>query len=164
MNRFVANVTSPSKKPPIDWRFFFREIAFQMIPTRGVIGYYFIRPIWICNVLMSTRQVFIFWVTPLFYESMCWLLKHPDIKLVGATSNYYAAYADIVKTKPNTILIEDTGKHLSEMIMEYLDAFPWAIKIILLGLADNKLIVYHHEQRSMVQTEDLLQLILRDSR
>lgn len=113
---------------------------------------------------MYTRKVFIFWVTPLFYESMCWLLKHPDIKLVGATSNYYVDYADIVKTKPNTILIEDTGKHLIEMVMQYLDAVPGAIKIVLLGLADNKLIVYHHEQRSMVQTEDLLQLILRDLR
>ena len=113
---------------------------------------------------MSTQKVFIFWVTPLFYESICWLLKHPDIKLVGATSNYAAVLTDIVQKRPNTILIEDTGKQHSEMIMEYLDTRPWAIKIILLGLMDKKLIVYHHEQRSMLQTEDLLQLILSELR
>lgn len=108
---------------------------------------------------MSVQKVFIFWVTPLFYESICLLLKHPDIELVGATSNYAAVPADIVQKKPDTILIEDTGQQHSVMIMEYLDSLTWAVKIILLGLTDNKLVVYHHEQRSMMQTEDLLQLI-----
>ncbi len=125
-------------------------------------GYYFISPNWIRNAHMSTQKVFIFWSTPLFYESISWLLKHPNIKLVGSTSDYSGAYADIARKRPNTILIEDTGKHHSEMIMEYLESLPWAIKIILLGLMDNKLIVYHHEQRSMVQTDDLLQLILSE--
>jgi len=113
---------------------------------------------------MSTQKVFIFWVTPLFYESICWLLKHPDIKLVGATSNYATVPAELLQKRPDTILIEDTGKPHREMIMEYLDTLPWAIKIILLGLMDKNLIVYHHEQRSMVQTDDLLQLILSELR
>ena len=135
-----------------------------MIHTREGFGYYFTRPIWICDVHMNTRQVFIFWITPLFYESICWLLKHPDIKLVGSTSNYSTAFADIERTKPNTILIEDTGKQLSKMVMEYLDTLPWAINIILLGLTDKNLVVYHHEQRTMVQTDDLIQLILSELR
>ncbi len=113
---------------------------------------------------MSTQKVFIFWVTPLFYESICSLLKHPEIKLVGATSDYATVPTDVVQKKPDTILIENTGQHHSEMIMEYLDTLPWAIKIILLGLTDNRLVVYHHEQRSMVQTDDLLQLILSELR
>ena len=113
---------------------------------------------------MSAQKVFIFWVTPLFYESICALLKHPNIKLVGATSNYAAVPADIVQKKPDTILIEDTGQQHGVMIMEYLETLPWAIKIILLGLTDNKLVVYHHEQRSMLQTEDLLQLIQSELR
>ena len=115
-------------------------------------------------VHMNTRQVFIFWITPLFYESICSLLKHPEIKLVGSTSNYSTAFTDIERTRPNTILIEDTGKQLSELVMEYLDTLPWAINIILLGLTDKKLVVYHHEQRTMVQTDDLLQLILSELR
>jgi len=113
---------------------------------------------------MSAQKVFIFWVTPLFYESLSWLLKRPDIELVGSTSDYAAFSADIVQKKPDTILIEDTGKQHSGMIMEYLDTLPWAVKIILLGLSDNKLVVYHHEQRSMVETEDLMQLILSELR
>ena len=108
---------------------------------------------------MSIQKVFIFWVTPIFYESICWLLKHPNIKLVGATSDYTAISSDVVQKKPDTILIEDTGEQHIEMIMEYLVVLPWKIKIILLGLTDDKLVVYHREQRSMVQTEDLLQLI-----
>ena len=118
----------------------------------------------IFDVQMSSQKVFIFWVTPLFYESIRLLIKHPDIELVGATTNYAAVADDIVQKKPDTILIEDTGKQHSEMIMEYLDTLPWAFKIILLGLMNNKLVVYHHEQRSMVQTEDLLRLILSELR
>lgn len=111
---------------------------------------------------MSTNKVFIFWVTPLFYESVSWLLKHPNIKLVGSTSDYSVACSNIASKKPNTILIEDTGNQHSEMIMEYLESLPWAIKIILLGLTNNKLTVFHHEQRAMAQTDDLLQLILSE--
>ena len=135
-----------------------------MMHTGKSFGYYFIRSNWICVARMSTQKVFIFWVTPLFYESIYWLLKHPDIKLVGATSNYDTVSADLFQKKPDTILIEDTGKHHREMIMEYLDTLPWTVKIILLGLMDKKLIVYHHEQRLMVQTDDLLQLILSEMR
>lgn len=133
-----------------------------MVHTGKGIRYYFIRPIWIRNGDMSTQKVFIFWVTPLFYESICWLLKHPRIKLVGASSDYATVPAVLLQKKPDTILIEDTGRQHSEMVMEYLDTLPWAIKIILLGLMDNKLIVYHHEQRSMLQTEDLFELILSE--
>ena len=135
-----------------------------MIHTENVFSYYYHRFIWICSVLMSTQQVFILWFTPLFYDSIRWLLKHPNIELVGESSNYSTAHTDIARARPNTILIEDTGNHLSEMVMEYLNASAWAIKIILLGLDDNKLIVYHHERRSMVETEDLLQLILSELR
>lgn len=135
-----------------------------MMHTGEGFEYDFIRSNWICTDHMSTQKVFIFWVTPLFYESICMLLKRPNIILVGSTSNYATISAEIVTKKPDTILIEDTGKHHSEMIMEYLETLPWAIKIILLGLTDNKLVVYHHEQRSMVQTEDLLRLILSELR
>ena len=113
---------------------------------------------------MSTQNVFVFWVSPLFYELICRALKHPNIKFVGATSDYATASDDIFEKKPNTIIIEDADKHYGEIVREYLDTFPWAIKIILLGFRNNKLVVYHHEQRSMVQTEDLLQLILSELR
>jgi hypothetical protein len=113
---------------------------------------------------MSTQNVFIFWTSPMFHEFICRTLKHPKIKFVGATSDYAAVSADLVKIKPDTILIEDMGEHHYEMVREYLDTFPWAIKIILLSFNDKKLLVYHHEERSMVQTEDLLELILSELR
>lgn len=109
---------------------------------------------------MITKDVFIFWVTPLFYESMSWVLKHPNIKLIGATSSYDHITKELEIAKPNIILIENTGQHLVEMIMEYLNALPHSVKIILLGFSDNKLVVYQHEQRIMAQVEDLLSLIL----
>jgi len=111
---------------------------------------------------MSTQNVFIFWTSPLFYESLCRTLKHPNIKLVGATTNYSTVYADIVAKRPNTILIEDAGQPHADVVRNFLDTFPWAIKIILLGFKNNKLNVYHHEQRSMLQTDDLLKLILSE--
>jgi len=135
-----------------------------MIHMGEGFGYYFIKSNWICIARMSTQKVFIFWITPLFYESICSLLKHPDIKLVGATSNYATVPSDLLQKKPDTILIEDTGQHHREMVMDYLDTLPWTIKIILLGLMDKELVIYHHEQRSMVQSDDLLHLILSELR
>lgn len=132
--------------------------------TREVFGYDFMRPHWNCLNPMSTQNVFVFWFSPLFYESICRLLTHPNIKLVGATSDYAAVSAEIVSKRPNTILIEDTGMHHHEMVNEYLELIPWAIKIILLSFNDNKIVIYHHEQRTIVQTEDLPQLILSELR
>ena len=109
---------------------------------------------------MSTQNVFIFWISPLFYESIAGLLRHPNIKLVGATSDYATISSEIIKTRPNAILIENTDKDHIEMVSKYLEKIPWAVKIILLGFKDNKLNVYQHEQRSMAQTEDLVQLII----
>ena len=37
---------------------------------------------------MSTQRVFIIWSYPLFHESVRLFLEHPDIKLVGATSDF----------------------------------------------------------------------------
>ena len=113
---------------------------------------------------MSIQQVFILWFTPLFYDSLRWLLKHPDIKFVGATSNYSEAYTEIVNAKPNIILIENNGKQPNKKVMEYIDTSPRATKVIFLGLTDNKLVVHHHEHRSLEKTEDLLQLILSELR
>jgi hypothetical protein len=132
--------------------------------TRDVFGYYSMRPHWNCADSMPTQNVFVFWFSPLFYESICRLLTHPNINLVGATSDYTAVSADIVRMKPNTILIEDTGMHHHEMVNEYLELIPWAIKIILLSFNDKKIVVYHHEQRTIVQTDDLRQLILSELR
>jgi len=113
---------------------------------------------------MSVQQIFILWFTPLFYDSLRWLLKHPDIKFVGATSNYSAAHTEIHYAKPNIILIENNGKVHNEIVMDYFDTSHGAIKIIFLGLTDTKLDVYHHEQRSLDKTEDLLELILSELR
>jgi len=113
---------------------------------------------------MSSQSVYLFWDSPLFYESVSWLLKHPDIKLVGSASNFNSASADIERKRPDTILIEDTGNQPGELVKKYLELFPWTLKIILLSFNDNKLNVYHHEQRTMVQIEDLLQLIRSELR
>lgn len=145
---------------PNYWHFFFREIVSRMMHIRDLFRYYLIKSKRICDVYMSTQNVFIFWVSPLFYEAVAGFLKHPKINLVGSTSNYAALSSDIVRTKPNIILIENTDKPHSEMIREYLDSIPWTFKIILLGFNDNNINVYHHEHRSMVSMDDLLQLIL----
>jgi len=119
---------------------------------------------YVCGGPMSLQQIFILWFTPLFYDSLRWLLKHPDIKFVGATSNYSEALTEILNAKPNIILIEDNGKEHNEMVMEYFDTSHGAKKVIFLGLTDKKLVVYHHEQRSLVKSEDLLELILSELR
>jgi DNA-binding NarL/FixJ family response regulator len=110
---------------------------------------------------MSIRQVYVIWTHPLFHESIRLLLKHPDIQFVGADSDYAAAQDEISHLRPNTILIEDVGEGETNQAMNVLKSCPWNVIVILISLTDNQLNLYHHEQRTVGQTEDLLQLVLQ---
>jgi len=110
---------------------------------------------------MATRRVFVIWTHPLFYESVRLLLQHPDVEWTGATSDRVAAQAQIVSLRPDTILIEEEeGSNAPAETLEILEASSADMRVIRLSLADNELRVYHREQRTVGQTEDLLHLIL----
>lgn len=112
---------------------------------------------------MAARRVFVIWTHPIFYESVRLLLNHPDVELVGATSDYVAAKDEILDLQPDTILIEEAGASVRAEVMGILETSPWSVRVIGLSLAYNELRVYHREQRTVAREEDLLRLVLGDS-
>jgi DNA-binding NarL/FixJ family response regulator len=112
---------------------------------------------------MPIRRVFIIWTHPLFHEAVCLLLKHPEIKLLGADSDYETAHEQILELQPDTIIVEEGGESIPSEVMSYLDTYPWNLRVTFLNLTDNQLNMYQHEQRTMGRADDLLQLILSET-
>ena len=111
---------------------------------------------------MSQSKVFVIWTNPLFIKSIRLVLKHPDILIVGATSNYPNASRRITKLQPDTVLVETTAQMQPEDVLRLLDTCPWNMRVMLLSLDDNHLRSYHREQRAVEHADDLLITILQD--
>ncbi|MBI4772485.1 MAG: hypothetical protein HY784_19150 [Chloroflexi bacterium] len=109
---------------------------------------------------MADRRVFAIWTNPLFHEAVRLLLNQPGIEWVGATSECTAAHEQIASLQPDTILLEEKeGSGASAEAIEILETSSANVRVIRLSLADNQLSVYHREQRTVGQAEDLLHLI-----
>jgi len=109
---------------------------------------------------MAIRRVFAIWAHPLFGESVRFLLQHPDVEWLGATSNRGDARAQIMSLCPDTILIEELeGSRAGEEAIRLLESISSDVRIIRLSLYDNELTIYQREQRTVGQAEDLLKLI-----
>jgi DNA-binding NarL/FixJ family response regulator len=112
---------------------------------------------------MATQRVFVIWTHPLFLVSVRLLLNHPNIELVGASSNYAAAQEELSSLQPDCVIVEEVESNLPAIEMDILKTSSWVVRLIGLNLDDNRLNVYHREQRSVVEAGDLLHLILNDT-
>ena|SRR3990170_6744513 len=110
---------------------------------------------------MKARRVFVFWIHPLFYTSVRLLLNDPNIELVGAASDPAAAHEQIMGLQPDTIILEEGGETIFAEVFTYLLVRSSFRRIIGLNLDDNQLSVYHREQKTVGQVDDLLQLVLQ---
>lgn len=113
---------------------------------------------------MTSKQVFVIWTHQLFQKSLALLLDHPQIELLGETCDYDSATQDIQRLRPNTVLIEETGDSKPKELINRLQSLPWNVRILSLNLMDNQLNFYHHEQRMMGNSEELVQVILSEMR
>ncbi len=112
---------------------------------------------------MAVKQVYVIWTNPLFRETVHLLLDHPDIELVGMHSDYTAALENILVIKPDTIVVEEVEGVLPQEIRNFLESYSWDAHIVGFNLYDNTLSIYHHEQRVVSQSDELLHLITSDS-
>ncbi len=109
------------------------------------------------------RRVFIVWCNQLFYESVQALLNHPDIEVVGTSSEPGTAWTNIERLRPDTVIVEecwsssDTGRE----VLHIMESSAWDPRILRLGLHNNELQMYHREHRTLEQAGDLLNLIQR---
>lgn len=112
---------------------------------------------------MSIRHVYVIWTNQLFHESIRLLLRHANIHFVGANSDYAKAVNEISNLHPEIILIEAVDEGEINQAMNVLSSCPWNVMVALISLNDNQLNLYHHELRTVSQTEDLLQLVLQST-
>lgn len=107
------------------------------------------------------RRVMIFWVFPLFYETVYRLLEHPEIEIVGSGSDPAVVQMHIETTQPDTIIIEESEDKLwlGTEIVRILDSCPWSPRVVRLSLQDNELWAYRCERSTLASREDLVRLI-----
>lgn len=108
---------------------------------------------------MTGQRVFVIWTHSLFHEAVRQLLNHPEIELVGASSDHSTAQAEIAESKPDTVIIETPeGNELS--IIETMTILREGPRVIRLSLSDNELSVYHRKNQTVADPGDLLRLVL----
>lgn len=111
---------------------------------------------------MAIRRVFIIWSHPLSHESVRRLLNHPDIEIVGATSSYSTARDEITRLQPDTVIVEEMHDSTHAEVVGILESSHGVTRVIGFSLNDNKLNVYHREERLVARAEDLLSLVHSD--
>ncbi len=111
---------------------------------------------------MSDRRVFIIWTHPLGHEAVRLILNHPDVEVVGATGNQRNALDEIARLHPDIVIVEEPEGGVSAKALSIIKTSPWVKRVISFNMDDNKLNVYHHEEKTVGKAEDLLRLIQSD--
>ena len=105
--------------------------------------------------------VFVIWRNPLFLESIRALLHHPQIQLVGASSDFSQAHDEIAVLRPDVVIIEGNSGGTS-IDSETLPILISTARVIQMSLDDNELNLFQHQQRTLADADDLLSMILEE--
>lgn len=108
-------------------------------------------------------RVYAFWRNPIFHDSLRMLLQHPYVEWVGNSSDPSTFKSEILWLQPNLVIIEQTEEKEYTEILELLQANSLEIKIIAINLEDNQLLVLKSDKKTIVQAEDLLDLVLSNT-
>jgi len=109
---------------------------------------------------VKSRRVYVIWKHPIFRKSVHLLLDHPEVEWVGASSDCTQARTEIVGLQPDTILVEESEGKVSTDAMGILETSTWNVRVVSVSLADNRLNIFHREQKTVGQAKDLLYLVL----
>jgi len=110
---------------------------------------------------MDSHRVFVIWTHPLFLESLRLLLQNATIQWIGSSSSSEKEYAEIQRLKPDTILMEEEENGSTPAnVIDLMETSSANTRVFRLSLADNDLKIYHRENRTVLQADDLLNLIL----
>lgn len=108
---------------------------------------------------MAARLVYIIWSHPISHESLRLLLNHPDVEIVGTTTDITKAQEEIIAFKPDTVIVESTGTSIDTETLAIFASCPWVRRIIGFSMNDNKLNVYQREEKTVAKADDLLTII-----
>jgi hypothetical protein len=109
---------------------------------------------------VDAHRVFVIWNHPLFFEFIRLLLEKANVRWIGSSHGSDHKFAEIHQLKPDTILVEEEEDgNIPTTVLELMETSAANIRIFRLSMADNDLKIYHREKKTMLQAEDLLNLI-----
>lgn len=109
---------------------------------------------------MNAHRVFVIWNHPLFYEAIRLFLQKTNVECVGACQHMHEAIPQIKELHPDTILVEETeNDDTSARVIELIETSSINVRIFRLNMNDNVLKIYHREQITVMQAEELIHLI-----
>ena len=106
-------------------------------------------------------RVYLVFRNQLFSDAVHAVLQtHPEIELVGATSEPEQVTADVAALTPDVILLEETGGRPVMSEVHTLLSSPIPYRLITLRLDEDGMHVWSQTWRRTVQPEDLVQAIV----
>lgn len=111
------------------------------------------------------KRIFIVSQHPLFSRGVETLLdQKSDFELVGIEENAERAIESIKRLDPDVVILDSnyTSCNSDPMLMRIFQEQS-GIQVIGLNLQDNRICIYHSEQRTIHQVEDLCQVIQNNS-
>ncbi len=109
---------------------------------------------------VDAHRIFVIWNHPLFFEFIRLLLEKANVRWIGSSHGSERMVPEIHQLKPDTILVEEEEDgHIPTTLLDLMETSAANIRIFRLSMADNDLKVYHREKKTVLQAEDLLNLI-----
>jgi len=106
-------------------------------------------------------RVYLVFRNQLFSDAVHAVLRtHPEIELVGATSEPEQVVTDVAALTPDVILLEETGGKPVMSEVHTLLSSPIPCRLITLRLDEDGMHVWSQTWRRTVQTEDLVHAIV----
>ncbi len=109
---------------------------------------------------MSQHRVYLIWNHALLAEAVRRLVQQAGIEWAGSSSSLEDGLRSIEQLHPDTIFVEEReGGGIPEKIMQFFESSKNGMRVFRLNLANNILLIYYREQKTVLQAEELLQLI-----
>ncbi len=102
---------------------------------------------------MDKLRVFLVWKHPLLHDMVAAILRQVEVTMVGESFGNQVLET-MQSLKPDVILVEEE-EGLLEQVLPYLTTLNSG-RLVCINLADNKLNIYHREERMLNQTADLI--------
>ncbi len=109
---------------------------------------------------MSKHRIYVLWNHPLFDEAVRLLLQRAGIEWAGSSCSLEDGLHSIEQLRPDTIFVEGGEEGgIPDKVMHLLASSTYRVRLFRLNLADNILEIYYREQRTVLQVDELLQLV-----
>jgi AmiR/NasT family two-component response regulator len=112
--------------------------------------------------MADKRRVFIVWVNPLFVNSLRFILRHPEIEWAGSAVDDENLPEQIAALKPDTVLVEGVDEDRIQKVTNILAYSQGNMRVIGLNLSNNQITVCNIGQDSLINVDDLINLVLKE--